>query len=507
VTLRPSADGRPRVSADSVEVDWGARGGDDPRAHLRGIAVQGLRVVHGRVAMEWPVASFDVLAWTRTGGEERVRLRQRGGAGELEARWSGAAPAGAAALAFRGLDLAGARIAWDGEPVLDPGRWTGRAALSLAAGGSGTTGEADGDGVRLALPRALGMGDGAFGVPTAARAEWDVAKDGATVEVRRLSARVGRLTLEGRGRWDDGAGGAGPTVDAEVDLRAELATAFRATGLALPASLSRVPDGRMGTATLHAVVRGPVEDAARLRIEPRLAFESAAEGVAALEFLRRPFRFMPGDDPRVPVDVLPGAPDFVALRDVPPLLLRALLVSEDAGFYGHPGVDVAEIPVAWAENAEREGPPRGASTITQQLAKNLFLSAERTYGRKLSEAALALVLDAAVPKERLLEIYVNVIEWGPGFRGLVPAARHYFGKSPAELTAKEIAFLVCLIPSPVRYHHAHTAGRLGPGMDQLVRNLLAKLRSVDAISEEEYLGSLEETLAFRPEDGPSPRSS
>jgi penicillin-binding protein 1A len=142
---------------------------------------------------------------------------------------------------------------------------------------------------------------------------------------------------------------------------------------------------------------------------------------------------------------------------------------------------------------------RGASTITQQLVKNVLLTNERTYRRKLKEAALALMVDAVVPKARLLEIYVNIIEWGPGLHGLVPAARHYFGKPPAELTPKEIAFLVCLIPNPVRYHQAYVAGRIGPGMEQLIRNLLVKLRSVGALDDAQYEDALREELHFAPE--------
>ena len=194
-----------------------------------------------------------------------------------------------------------------------------------------------------------------------------------------------------------------------------------------------------------------------------------------------------------------GAPDFVPIGAVPPLFLDALLISEDAGFYGHPGVDVAEIRAAWADNARARHIARGGSTITQQLVKNLFLSKEKSYGRKMEEAALALLVDAALPKRRILEIYVNVIEWGPGLYGLGPAARHYFGKTPGELSPKEMVFLVCLIPSPVRYHQAHLAGRAGPGMEQLMANLLAKLRSVDALADADYAAALGESLAFAPE--------
>jgi penicillin-binding protein 1A len=202
--------------------------------------------------------------------------------------------------------------------------------------------------------------------------------------------------------------------------------------------------------------------------------------------------------------VRPGAPGYVAYEQVPALLVRTLVISEDAGFWGHPGIDVAEIPVAWATNAERGRAAFGASTITQQLAKNLFLQREKTYTRKLQEAALALMLDAALPKQRILEIYLNVIEWGPGVYGLGNASRHYFGKAPAELSPKEIAFLVCLIPSPVRYHQAHAAGHAGPGMERLMDNLLVKLQSVEAIDQETLDAARAETLVFAPEPGAHP---
>jgi membrane peptidoglycan carboxypeptidase len=163
---------------------------------------------------------------------------------------------------------------------------------------------------------------------------------------------------------------------------------------------------------------------------------------------------------------------------------------------------VAEVRLAWAANVQRGEMARGASTITQQLVKNLFLSPEKTYGRKLVEAALALVLDSALPKTRLLEIYLNVIEWGPGIYGLGPAALHYFGKAPGQLTPAETAFLVCLIPSPVRYHQAHAQGRVGPGMAELMDNLLVKLMEARVLSEDEYVRASSEPLAFSPEPPP-----
>ena len=98
--------------------------------------------------------------------------------------------------------------------------------------------------------------------------------------------------------------------------------------------------------------------------------------------------------------------------------MRTLLLTEDTGFYGHRGIDLRELPSALLTNWSR-----GASTITQQLAKNLFLSRDKQLGRKLQELAITFLLESALGKDRILEIYLNIIEWGPHLRGLRPAAR------------------------------------------------------------------------------------
>jgi membrane peptidoglycan carboxypeptidase len=196
-------------------------------------------------------------------------------------------------------------------------------------------------------------------------------------------------------------------------------------------------------------------------------------------------------------EVSPASSDFIAIDDVPPLFIRALLISEDAAFFSHPGIDLTELPRAIASNITRGGAFRGASTITQQLAKNLFLSREKSLQRKLRELSYSFLLESALGKRRILEIYLNIIEWGPGLYGLRPAARHYFDKEPQALSPREIAFLISMIPGPVKYQRSIEGGELRKGFETLVNNLLVKLKSVDALSEEEYEAALAETLVFR----------
>lgn len=151
---------------------------------------------------------------------------------------------------------------------------------------------------------------------------------------------------------------------------------------------------------------------------------------------------------------LPVAHRPVPLSRIPAELQRAVLVAEDAGFYGHRGFDWHEIRAS-LEKAWRERRfPRGASTITQQLARNLYLSPRRTPLRKVREALIARKLERALGKRRILELYLNVMELGPGTFGVEAASRRYFGVGVSELTAWQAARLAAAIPAPLRHNPA-----------------------------------------------------
>jgi len=141
-------------------------------------------------------------------------------------------------------------------------------------------------------------------------------------------------------------------------------------------------------------------------------------------------------------------------------LKRAVVVTEDAAFWSHEGVDLHEVRVAIEESLERRTAPRGASTITQQLAKNLYLSPSRDPLRKLRELILARRLEAELPKERILEIYLNVIEWGDGIWGAEAAARTYFGIPAASLSRSQSALLAGAIINPRVLNPAQPPRRL-----------------------------------------------
>src|SRR5207245_3514273 len=132
---------------------------------------------------------------------------------------------------------------------------------------------------------------------------------------------------------------------------------------------------------------------------------------------------------------------------ISPWLRRAVVNSEDARFYEHDGFDVTETEAALEQAAEQGHLGRGASTITQQLAKNLWLGEERTFWRQLREYFLARRLED-LGKGRILELYLNVVEWGDGIYGADAAARVWFGKSAALLSPEEAAVLTAMLPAP-----------------------------------------------------------
>jgi monofunctional biosynthetic peptidoglycan transglycosylase len=142
---------------------------------------------------------------------------------------------------------------------------------------------------------------------------------------------------------------------------------------------------------------------------------------------------------------------WVPLTRISSNLQRAVIASEDASFFIHEGFDWEGIREAALHNLEAGEMKRGGSTITQQLAKNLYLSSERSLLRKTREALITRSLEHHLTKERILELYLNVAEWGRGVYGAEAAARHHFGKSAAELTLDEAAWLAAILPSPRRY--------------------------------------------------------
>ncbi len=156
-------------------------------------------------------------------------------------------------------------------------------------------------------------------------------------------------------------------------------------------------------------------------------------------------------------------------------LKRAMVAAEDAKFVDHEGFDWDGIELALEKNQKRGRVVAGGSTITQQLAKNLFLSPSRSYLRKAEEAVITVMLEALLPKRRILEIYLNVIEWGSGVFGAEAASRHYFGASAAQLSAEQAARLAAMAPNPRFYERNQGA----PGLNRKIGIIMARMPGAD----------------------------
>jgi monofunctional biosynthetic peptidoglycan transglycosylase len=156
-------------------------------------------------------------------------------------------------------------------------------------------------------------------------------------------------------------------------------------------------------------------------------------------------------------------------------LKRALVTAEDAKFVDHEGFDWEGIQKAYAKNLRKGKIVAGGSTISQQLAKNLFLSTRRTPWRKLEEAVITVMLETVMDKQRIFEIYLNVIEWGNGVFGAEAAARHYYHVSASQLSVEQAAKLAAMVPNP-RYYDRH---RDAPGMLRKTEIIISRMNDAE----------------------------
>jgi monofunctional glycosyltransferase len=182
--------------------------------------------------------------------------------------------------------------------------------------------------------------------------------------------------------------------------------------------------------------------------------------------------------------------DWVLLKDISKRLRGAIISSEDGKFYDHPGYDIEELTDAINEGLVKKKKLRGASTITQQLVKNLYFQTDRSFWRKTKEMALTLWIEERVEKDKILETYLNVIEYGENLYGIKKAAQFYFKKSPDKLNARESAFIAMLLPSPKRYSKSFKKRELTQFAERMIHSILFKMLQGGYIGIEEYYENL-----------------
>lgn len=215
---------------------------------------------------------------------------------------------------------------------------------------------------------------------------------------------------------------------------------------------------------------------------------SAAPRHASPEYLNGAFvqRVTMRDGRTARVGLYAGSSSYTSLANISRYMAEAVLTTEDGSFRRHDGFNRTQLEVALRRNLQSGKVRLGASTITMQMVKNVLLSHERTLSRKLQELFLTWWVEQALSKQRIMELYLNVIEFGPGIYGVTNASRHYFGKHPSELTSLEAAMLATMLPSPVRRHVHYCNGALDERFEAKVRGVHDLMLERGRITAEEH---------------------
>lgn len=186
------------------------------------------------------------------------------------------------------------------------------------------------------------------------------------------------------------------------------------------------------------------------------------------------------------VNLCPNSNKYAPLRHISPNIRNAIVISEDVAFFAHNGFDIEELKQSFKQNLKKMSFARGGSTITQQLAKNLYLSSEKTLTRKLKEFVLTQRIEKHYSKNQILEKYLNVVEFGSNIYGVVAATNHYFQKPPSMISPLEAAFLAFLLPSPKKYSVSFKNKELTPFARTRVKDILFKMYHYKKIYESDY---------------------
>ncbi|MFT7623849.1 MAG: hypothetical protein ACI9WU_003034, partial [Myxococcota bacterium] len=219
--------------------------------------------------------------------------------------------------------------------------------------------------------------------------------------------------------------------------------------------------------------------------------------------LRKRFvhRVREGDGTEREFSTGPGSGNWVPLDSVSPWLAKVLTTTEDGTFWRHDGIAFFAIRDAAIDNLEKGKFYRGASTLTQQLVKNVFLEREKTIARKLQEMFLSWRLEQYLSKRQILALYLNVIELGPGIYGIRRASRHYFDKHPKELTLVECAFLASILPNPRKYHYMFRRGEVTENWRKGLERIIAVMEKRGKVTSAQMRGAAPYAPVFRRRGG------
>jgi len=290
-----------------------------------------------------------------------------------------------------------------------------------------------------------------------------------------------------------------------IDMKAEMPKTKCSSALAI------VPDGvldDLATVELKGDIKAKVEmhvdsadlDATKLDFDfdDKCKFVTLPEAMNLARF-ERPFvhRVLEPDDTVFEMETGPGTPAWTPMELISPFMVQAVVAHEDGRFFNHRGFAETEIGAALARNLKAKAFKFGASTITMQLVKNVFLHRDKLLSRKVQEALIVWWLEQQVDKKWILELYLNVIEYGTAVYGIRNAALHYFGVLPLQLTPAQAAFLATILPSPKAYDEQFAKGTITDSTKRKVTSFLQHMHERARIDDEALAYGLEELANFR----------
>lgn len=339
---------------------------------------------------------------------------------------------------------------------------------------------------------------------TRGQATWTPARRELSELRGELAVGAARVLVTGALAW--------PKAAYRVDLRAELPR------VKCQSVLDIVPSGLLDE--LSAIgLRGNIQAKVDVHVDSadleatqldfdfvdRCRFSTLPEAMDVSRF-SQPFthRVLEPDGTMFELETGPGTPAWTPIEEISPFMIQAVVASEDGRFFDHHGFAESQIGPALARNLEAHAFKFGASTITMQLVKNVFLHRDKLLARKGQEALIVWWLEQAVDKKWILDLYLNVIEFGPSVYGLRNAALHYFGTPPLYLTPARAAFLATVLPSPKGYDKQYAKGTLAPSTKKRVATLLKHMHTRHRIDDEALADGLEELSSFKFHDPDAP---
>ncbi|MEI9954072.1 MAG: biosynthetic peptidoglycan transglycosylase [Pseudomonadota bacterium] len=373
--------------------------------------------------------------------------------------------------------------------------------VTLAADGGALAFSGSGALANVALQRGELSAVPLSGIQLAFSAQGTTTLDGAKLVLEDAELSLGDVRVRGSGSLNRGEhtvqthwSGGVPLASCQAFLDAT------PRGLA-PLLASLRMTGTFGVqAELDFNSERPNETRVRLNVANDCHIEQVPPELSPRRFARLWQREVKGANKQpIEIESGPGSPDWVPVDAISPFMETAVQVCEDGHFQYHHGFDFEAIQNSIKDNLIKGRFARGASTISMQLAKNLYLGKEKTLGRKLQEAVLTQLLEQELSKRELLELYLNVIEYAPGVYGIGPAAHYYFAKRASDLSLGQALYIASILPNPERQHF-DPDGKVSPAWSSYLQRLMRIAKKIGQISEEQLALGLAEQVAFHVAD-------